>query len=109
LEAPERPVSRPGPWSAEEREKLRELILAREQNFVLTRSHFPERSADALRRQGRRIENELSYRTWTQDENNAIICHVRNGLIARFSEVLTARSARAIDNQIRYLHQMGAF
>jgi hypothetical protein len=34
LEAPEHPVSRPGPWSAEEREKLRELILAREQNFA---------------------------------------------------------------------------
>jgi hypothetical protein len=34
LEAPERPVSRPGRWGVEEREKLRELILSREQNFA---------------------------------------------------------------------------
>jgi hypothetical protein len=109
LEAPEHPVSRPGLWSAEDCEKLRDLILAREHNFAIIRSHFSERSDDAIRRQGMRIEDELSYQTWTQDENNTIIWHVCNGSVARFSEVLTARNASAIDKQIRYLHQMGAF
>jgi hypothetical protein len=104
----ERPIHRPGPWSAEERHKLREVILAGNREMNQIRYLFPERSIDAIRRQLHRIEQELSCRSWTQDENNTIIQFIRKGYGYMLSRTLICRSVKAITDQMFYLRSIGA-
>jgi hypothetical protein len=103
----EPPPSRPGPWNTEEREKLRESILAGNRNYTQLKVHFPDRSLGAIQRQGGRIEEELNYRAWEQRENEVILHFVRNGMANRLADVLLARNEHAIGDQIRYLQTIG--
>jgi hypothetical protein len=55
-------LPRPGPWSVEECQKLRESILAGNRDYAQMKVHFPDRSLAAIQPHGGRIKEYLNYR-----------------------------------------------
>jgi hypothetical protein len=100
-------ISRPGPWSLEERQRMASLIVQEVEDLDAICAQFPDRSRKSVRRAVRRINIQICHRPWEDRENSILVHYVRNGIAERLPRVLIARSPAAICDQINFLRTNG--
>jgi hypothetical protein len=102
-------VSRPGPWSLGERQRMASLIVQEVGDLDAICAQFPDRSRESVRRAVRRVNVEVCHRPWEDRENSVLVQYVRNGVVEQLPGVLIARSPAAICEQIDFLRTNGYF
>jgi hypothetical protein len=104
--APPEPTHRPAPWSLEEWQRLTDLIFRRVHPAQIL-PQFPGRTPDAVHHQYDRTWPRLCNRPWEVLEIRAIIFLARAGSLNLLPHVLTARSDKAIGDQMNWLRLQG--
>jgi hypothetical protein len=90
-------------WTLVESEKIRDLILQGQATIEALRRCFPDRSDFALRSKQNAVDQELSARPWSTQEDQVILQFVSEGRNKALSIVFRGRDESSIRQRLREL------